>query len=175
MKKLISVALFTVLLPSAVLAGPAPIGWEEDDSSTGTMTLKSLTWLPDIESSGENKLLKAKLDFHYEGGFISMGYDYNLNVNCRVQPQKRRGGSKTLYDETRDLTILDDMEFEGPKDFSTTLTFTLFPHEYQAAARRGMTCDVWGDGKGSLVSTQYDEGVRTYVRVKPKNGVWKVN
>lgn len=189
MKKILTFALILVLLvptlSTAQYASPAPPQeqpFAEENTSSGVMTIKSFTWLPEIFSEGANKLLKAKADFHYEGDFITLGEDYSFSVFCRMNRQKRRGGYKTLYEEERDLSILndEDLEIEGPKDFSVTFTFTFFPHEFEAARKRGVLCDLspagdYGKGGNGYTVTKYPEGMRIYgIRVRPKNGTWVI-
>ncbi|GEM_PF-3110647 len=182
MKKLLVLGLTLVLLVPALVNGmsvPPP----DEETPAGTMTVKSFSWSPEIVSSGDNKLLKATVDFHYEGDFITLGQDYYFSVTCRMNRQKRRGGYKMLYEESRDLSILDDeaLEIEGPKDFSVPFTFTFFPHEFEAAKKRGVICDVSPSGSygkgggGGLTVTKFPEGMKTYgLRIRPKDGVWVV-
>jgi hypothetical protein len=146
------------------------------------MTAKSFMWLPEVFSEGNNTLLKAKVDFHYEGEFITLMEDYYFSVRCAMKRQKRRGGYKSLYEEERDLSILDDdaLEIEGPADFSVTFTFTFFPHEFEAAKKRGVICDIspsgdYGKGGNGFTVTKFPEGMKTYgIRVRPKNDAWVV-
>lgn len=176
MKKLIYFALAVLLI---IPVSASAMEYVEDyvEPESGKMTVKAVTWLPDVETQGENKLLKAKVDFHYEGDLITLSYDYNFDITCRVNPQRRRGGRKVLFEETRDLTILDDMEIEGPHDFSVELTFTFFPHEFSAAKRRGVICDMggYGGGKGGsgVLYSIFEKGIKTYnIRLKPKGDKW---
>lgn len=182
MKKILLFGLILVLLvPSFVNAMSVPPA--KEDTPAGTMTIKSFIWSPEIVSDGENKLLKANVDFHYEGDFITLGQDYYFSITCRMNRQKRRGGYKMLYEESRDLSILDEeaLETEGPKDFSVPFTFTFYPQEFEAAKKRGVICDVSPSGSygkggaGGLTVTKFPEGTKTYgIRIRPKNGVWVV-
>lgn len=181
MKKIIAIGMALMLLGLPVASANHPLALEDD--SAGTMTIKSFNWLPQIFEEGENKLLKAQVDFNYEGDFITLGQDYYFNISCRMNRQKRRGGYKTLYEEERDLSILDEdaLEIEGPKDFSVTFTFTFFPHEFEAAKKRGVLCDISPSGSygkggyGGQTVTKFPEGMKTYgIRVRPKNGAWVV-
>ncbi|MEK7524024.1 MAG: hypothetical protein AAB588_03245 [Patescibacteria group bacterium] len=186
MKKILAASLIFLLLPLGASANHATAfeeGLSEEPASLGTMTIKSFTWMPEIFTDGENKLLKINVDFHYEGDFITLGQDYAFNIHCRMNRLKRRGGYKYLFEEERDLSILDEeaMEIEGPKDFSVPFTFTFYPHEFEAVKKRGVTCDVSpsGDygkgGSGSYIKTKFPEKMKTYgIRVRPKNNVWKV-
>ncbi|MBI2638470.1 hypothetical protein HYW83_02665 [Candidatus Peregrinibacteria bacterium] len=189
MKKILTFALIlTLLVPTlstAQYASPTPTQAQqfiEENTSPGVMTIKSFKWLPQIFEENGNKLLKADVDFHYEGDFITLGEDYYFNISCRMNRQKRRGGYKTLYEEERDLSILDDedLEIEGPKDFAVTFTFTFFPSEFEAAKKRGVLCDIspsgdYGKGGNGYTVTKFPEGMKTYgIRVRPKSGSWVV-
>ena len=75
---------------------------ESVEKTTNVMTVKSIQWQPEMESSKENKLAKVKVDFHYEGEPIDIGYgsEYSFNVWCQIT-KNRRGGTKYLFYEMR--------------------------------------------------------------------------
>lgn len=168
MKKLVILALITTLS-----FGEAVFAKTETDESTNIMTVQSIEWLPQIEEQGENKLLKAKVNFHYEGELIAVGYDFNFETNCYLQKRKR-GGFKYLYYEVRDLTN-EDLEIEGPHDFSVTFVFTLSPQEFAATKKRPLVCNTGTFDNDGLVKTEFAPGVKAYSqRIKPKGNTWKV-
>lgn len=148
---------------------------EPTEKTTNIMTVKSIQWQPEIASRGENKLAKVKVGFHYEGEPIDIGYgsEYSFNVWCQIT-KIRRGGTKYLFYETRDLEVEDDAsEIEGPTDFSAEFVFTFTPEELKAVQRRNITCG-FGYSNDDFIKTSFSPEVANYNQLfRVRGNAWK--
>lgn len=143
---------------------------QDTEETKNVMTVKQIQWSDEVVNSGENKLMNVKVDFHYEGDMLDAGYDYNFNVHCQIT-RNRRGGTKYLFYEIRDL-YLDDPEIVGSKDFSYTYTFTFTPQEFGDAKKRAVTCNL-GYSNDENVKTVFAEGADYGQKFKVRNNKWK--
>ena len=148
---------------------------EPTEKTTNSMTVKSIQWQPEIESRGENKLAKVKIAFHYEGEAIDIGYgsEYSFNVSCQIT-RIRRGGTKHLFYETRDLEVEDEAsEIEGPMDFSAEFIFTFTPEELKAAQKRNVNCG-FGYSNDDFIKTTFSPDAANFnQRFRVRGNAWK--
>lgn len=167
--------LLALLGMISLLAANMAFAKEPTEKTTNVMTIKSIQWQPEMENSGENKLAKVKVGFHYEGEAVDIGYgsEYNFNVWCQIS-KNRRGGTKYLFYETRDLEVEDDAsEIEGPTDLSAQFVFTFTPEELKAAQKRSVNCG-FGYSNDDFIKTTFSPDVANYnQRFKIRGNAWK--
>ena len=165
MKKILAlVSMLSILSAQAVVA-------KSPEETKNVMTVKSIQWQNEIETSGENKLLKAKVNFHYEGEAIDLGFDYTFNIHCQITRQ-RRGGTKYLFYEIREL-YPDEPEAIGPADFSADFVFTFSPSEFAAGQKRTVSCG-YGYSNGEEVSTVFESDKNSGgKRFRARGNAWK--
>ncbi|MEK7524025.1 MAG: acid shock protein [Patescibacteria group bacterium] len=185
-KYIIILGIFAMGTSSLALAA------DTTETPANTMTIRSVEWSRGATSEGENKLLKAKVNFHYEGDFleVGLGSEYNFNISCSIT-RNTRGGTKYLFYEIRDLILeedaplgrsntvasprlgLDDNVIEGPKDFSHTFVLTFTPGEFAVASKRTVNCS-FGYSNDDYVTTKFAPETERYRnRFKAQGNTWK--